>query len=189
VFTNAGSGSTAFDATITKDVPSGQPSKFRGIYFRSDMNSFIKFTSLKLAHTLSVHAWVMIQTAADMTLFSKDRGVFTASTDKQHLRMFVSADGKMNVSFARDNDSTAYTTKTSTATLSLNVWAYVVYSIEMTGGADTKLTLYKDNVAGTVLTYTNSFIVDKATYDAFIGVERSAATTYLNKWNGFLYNF
>jgi hypothetical protein len=36
-----------------------------------------KFEGLKLYHTFAVHAWVVRKSDAEMTLFSKDRAVFT----------------------------------------------------------------------------------------------------------------
>jgi hypothetical protein len=95
------------------------------------------------------------------------------------------------VFLARDNETTVTDTKTSTAdrALAKDTWAYLTISLAMTGGKDTDILFYKDNTADAAQTMSNLFVVDKETYPAYIGNERTAETTYTSKWTGFVYNF
>jgi hypothetical protein len=56
---------------------------------------------------------------------------------------------------------TTTATRTSTGTVVLGTWEYVVTSFEMLNGADTKVTFFLNNVAeGATQTFTNQVLVD-----------------------------
>jgi hypothetical protein len=59
-FTNNAALTTgSFDVIVTTDVPSGQPAKYRGLYFTSSKSAYIEIENIILAHTFSVHSWVL----------------------------------------------------------------------------------------------------------------------------------
>ena len=188
-FTNNGTlGGNTFDVSVTTDAPSGQPAKYRGLYFSASYEASIEITNLVLAHTFAVHSWVLQQTAADVTLLSKDRDTFVDATSHQHLRLFLDANGDMNVSIARDNDATDYQTKTATVNVPNNTWSYLVWSLSIVNGQDTLVKFYSDNALVEDQTFTNHFLIDVASYPAYIGAERPTDKTTNNHWSGFIYN-
>jgi hypothetical protein len=61
----------------------------RGLYFDGTNNGYIDVSTLILNHSFSVHSWIHAKTlSGDMTIYSRDRDIFTPTTDKrQHLRL------------------------------------------------------------------------------------------------------
>jgi hypothetical protein len=85
------------DITPTVDGPSGRSAKNRGLNFSGSDNGYVEIPGLLLNHSFSIHAWVHIKTAGDLTLFSKDRNDFDPASDKYQLELTIDSNGNMKV--------------------------------------------------------------------------------------------
>jgi hypothetical protein len=189
--TNDGT-ATGFALTPVIDGSSGHPAKDRGIYFDSASNGYIIISGLFLNHTFAVHSWVLMKAnTVVMTIFSKDRNVFTAS-DKNLLNLIVNASNKMEAKLATDTTPFAYGSKQGSSTLVVDTWYYLTYSFSMSGGKDTTVSLFKNNVDEGVSTTEMSakFLIDGTNYEAIVGAERTATapTFAATKWKGYIYD-
>ena len=187
-FENAGSAGSTFDVAATRDAPSGQPAKYRGLYFSSSNDAYVSIDNIILTHTISVHSWALIQTVADMTLFSKDRNAFVKTTDRLHIRLYIDSLGAMAAGLAYEEDPSVYQSTSSTGTIATNTWYYLVYSLENVNGKDTNTRYIINNTEDSVATITPIFIIDRSEYTAFVGIQRDGTGSWANQWNGFIYN-
>ena len=110
-YVNVGSQSGSFDLTPVRVNPSGHPARNRGLYFNGTDHAYITIGSLVLSHTFSVHTWALMKANnTDMTIFSKDRNVFTSGTSKQLLDLSVSSTNNMSSALSQDFDSSIVST-------------------------------------------------------------------------------
>ena len=58
----------------------------------------------------------------------------------------------------------------------------------MTDGKDTVVNIYLDNSLYGTDTLLDKFLIDSVGFEAFVGAERSAAATWTNKFNGYIYD-
>ncbi len=70
-----------------------------------------------------------------------------------------------------------------------NGWSYATVSVEMISGTSTTFVFFVNNLSVTTVTSADVFLIDKASYPAFLGLERTAAATYSNHFHGFIYEF
>ena len=70
-------------------------------------------------------------------------------------------------------------------------WTYLVFSFENSGGADTEVVIYWNNVLDAPLSCTNFFYIDKTGYKTYIGLNRydNSPDSFDSLWNGFIYDF
>ena len=132
-FVNSGSSSGAIAdvTTIIGGAGAGSPAKYRGLWFDGSNNGLVDVSALILNHSFAVHSWVLQASADAMTIYSRDRDDFATATSHQHLKLSIGGAGndKMVVDIAQDIDSANYMQAVSTATISLNTWTYLVYSL------------------------------------------------------------
>ena len=178
----------------------GYPAIYRG-YYINDASAHILIQNLVLNQSWSVHAWILIKgnnTNKFNTVFSKDRGDFGDGIDSNNMiRCGVDQDdtGNLTVEWTRDNSANF---KEELLDQSVGgAWRYVVYSFENEADASatpyktqrTKVIGYVNNVASTPVYYNRYFMNDKSSYNLYIGNYRTAASTFDEKLNGFIYNF
>lgn len=187
VVDNTGFAGASLDGALTKADPSGTYAERKGMYFDGTANGYISLQNkLSLNPTFSIHAWINCTEAAGVvTLFSKYKSPWN-----KHIRLGFNA-LKWEVELAKDSDHTAVT-KETTEVIVINTWTYVVFSVELdTNVVDTDIKLYKDNgsVITTITTFSGYFLVDPASYPAYIGIGQSAANTFAQRWKGYIYEF
>ena len=186
-FANSGSGGT-LSATSTIVNASGNPAKNRGVYFEGTDDGYLSIPAFTLNHTMSLHAWILLKTIGTRkTIFSKDRDDFDPADDRWCLGAYVNASDKLEVDLGLDRTPYTRQTQESTSTLSVDTWYYSVISLEMTLGKDTIASLFLNNVADGIGTFSNLFLIDSPSYFNYIGIERSAATAFANHMNGYIY--
>ena len=101
VYANTAASTSSADITGS----GGQPAIYRGYYINaSDAHIPI---SLVLNHTWSIHAWILIMTAATSgeanTVFSKDKYSYTGTKNNENLlRLGVNETRNLRVEWARD---------------------------------------------------------------------------------------
>ena len=87
---------------------------------------------LVLYHTFSVHAWILLNTLGDNTVFSKDKYDYTDS-DKVSEKLLwcgVDANGYMSVSFVKDKSPNVQVRTLDNSPVGANNWAYLAFSFE-----------------------------------------------------------
>ena len=124
------SGVIGGDITVTTSDPSGFPAKYRGIYFDGTNGSFIALPAFTFNHTCSLHFWIMTQIVGNRTIFWKDRNVFTGN-DYRHLYIKFDKHGKIMFRIAEDDDVNNYANILSDTDYTINVWMYLVVSLEL----------------------------------------------------------
>lgn len=198
VYTNAGTANTGFTLTSTIDGLSGYPAIHRGIHFDNSKDAYLEVPSFVLNHTFSVHSWILVKTlpAAGKvyTLFSVDRNVFTSATSAQHFTIDLNETGNILVSLYKDTDSTSVGSHTSTTTVPVDNWRYVLVSVNLDTANyyKTKLRIHINNAGDESAAKDGIFNITKPTYKAHIGntrVQDGAGSKRTNHWNGYIYEF
>jgi hypothetical protein len=149
-FENTGTAGTALDLAAVNVIAvanSAYPVKNRGLFFDGASDAYIMLPTLILSHSMSVHVWLLRMGTAKVAVFSKDRDDFTAATDAQLLYFSISATNNLEAMLAKDHNTLDYRGHTSTATITADVWEYVVYSIKMLDGADTDFEFFINEVS------------------------------------------
>lgn len=192
-------------ATVTalEFKPAGKnvrPAKNRGVFFdgTNGTEAWIQ-PSFMLNHTFAVHTWLRrLADGADHTVLNRVRSDFSDAKNSKFLRLYIDSTDVMGAALAKDShnkDNESYTLNLeSDASGTINIaggWYYLVWSFELTnGGKDTTLTFFINNTArATTKTWTDTFVIDKTSYMNYIGIERTADTTWGNAFNGYIHDF
>ena len=176
----------------------GYPAIYRG-YYINDSSAHILVSGLILNHSWSVHAWVLINNPNSgqiNTVFSKDRGDFASGTFTNNMiRCGIDDSSNLTIEWTRDNSET-FKKETLDITHGSG-WNYLVYSFENEADASatpyktqrTKVIGYANTSASTAVYFNRYFMNDKSSYNTYIGNSRTAASTFDENLNGFMYSF
>ena len=176
---------------------SGLPGTHRGLYFDGSGSAKVEWQNdFILALQFSVHSWVyafdQANRTSDMTLFSKTKTVDGAEEWYDHVALRVDTELNFKVNLGYNASATSYTSLTSSAdALAQNTWTYVTYYLYMTNSNQVNVQMYINSAAnGSIdtLTLNRIMLFDDPAYDACVGSEHLQSATYMNQWNGYIYD-
>ena len=195
-WTNLAAGSVVNSLTATGT--SGAPAMHRGYYVPDTSAQITLSGSLILNHTFSVHAWVMLSTVSDNSVFSKDKYDYTGSdkVSDDLLWCGIDSSGYLSVRYAKDKSTNVREQTLDNSPLVTNVWSYLVFSFENL--VKTSVTPYLqvtefrgfiNNSPITPQLLTKFFLNDKSGYNFWAASARTSTTAYEKALKGFLYEF
>ena len=196
-FTNAGAAAGAVTLSVTRVDPSGHPAKDRGLYFNgTDDTGRMTVSSLLLSHTFAFHTWVLLDESNTHTLFVKDRNDYASAGANRHVINFSVANGLMILSLAEDDDGSNTQQLTGSTPVpgsftgsGTAAWSYLVYSVEMELGSQSKVEIFYNNVLDGTDDFAGKFLIDNSSYNTFLAAETADGAAYVNTMKGFMYQF
>ena len=194
-FTNAGAAAGAVTLSVTRVDPSGHPAKDRGLYFNgTDDTGRMTVSSLLLSHTFAFHTWVLLDESNTHTLFVKDRNDYASAGANRHVINFSVANGLMILSLAEDDDGSNTQQLTGSTPVpgsftgsGTAAWSYLVYSVEMELGSQSKVEIFYNNVLDGTEDFAGKFLIDNSSYNTFLAAETADGAAYVNTMKGFMY--
>ena len=191
---NLVSGSVVWSLTSTGST--GAPAIHRGYYVPDTSAQITLSESLILNHTFSVHAWIMLSTVGDNTVFSKDKYDYSGADKVSDNLLWCGIDGSgyMSVRYAKDKSTNVKEQLLDNSPAVTNVWSYLVFSFENV--VDTVVTPYTqyteftgfiNNSPTTPVQLSKFFLNDKGGYNFWAASARTSTTTYEKALQGFLY--
>jgi hypothetical protein len=124
------------------------------------------------------------------TIFSKDKGVYTADGAEDFLTIATLSSGRVGMELY--TGQTAHfggNCKSSADAIAYNNWYHIALTAEF-DGTDTVVKIYVDGTMVLDFTAAELFIKDKSSYpNAWLMIETDDTTVAANAWHGFLYHF
>lgn len=93
------------------------------------------------------------------------------------------------VKSAKDENSSWIDTKTSSMTISTNTWCYFAAGFNLVSHTYSSVTFRCNGTTDTVSTSYGYFMRDDPSWPFYIGTKRTAASTYTERFNGFIYDW
>ena len=185
-YTNAGS-ATSFDIAPTKDDLSAIPIKDRGLHFAVSNDGYVQIPNLMVSHTFAFHVWALTNAATtQQAIFSKDDD--SGVSINLIFSFGFSASDQASLDITKDNDRSD-AQNISAGAITVDIWYYIVYSVEMLDGSNSNLAIFVGNALEGQLTHNGYFITDSSSNPAWIGGRRSDNTpTWHQKFSGYLYS-
>ena len=97
-----------------------------------------------MSHTIAINSWITKESSGALTLFSKDRNIFSTPLDSNLLKLSISSDF-IQADLYSDSDPTLCCSVNESNGVGGGDWMYIVYSLEMLEGYKTSIELYLNN--------------------------------------------